>query len=280
MRVQFHLLSFEGPDGYARAGGIASRVTGLAQALAEVGFATHLWFVGDPDLPGHEAHDQFQLHRWCQWLSRAYPAGVYDGEDAKQPDSRRVLLRASDAVLAHSRHEPFGLVGLETMAVGGSACTGCSGEDSAVPGRNALVLETADPDEFLGLCGELRANPALAQAIRRAGRLTAQHYRWREIVARILLPRRRFVATRVSAEHGSPPEPLAPLESLGLEATSQRKWQGLSGIRDPPREARQRLPRALCAPVIGGSRSRLWSRHPQRSLAAKEEHTACICVSR
>ena len=55
--VQFHLLSFVGPDGYGRAGGIASRVTGLAQALAEAGFATHLWFVGGPDLPGHEAHD-------------------------------------------------------------------------------------------------------------------------------------------------------------------------------------------------------------------------------
>ena len=35
MPVQFHLLSFEGPDGYARAGGIASRITGLAQALAK-----------------------------------------------------------------------------------------------------------------------------------------------------------------------------------------------------------------------------------------------------
>jgi glycosyltransferase involved in cell wall biosynthesis len=429
-------------------------VTGLAQALAEAGFATHLWFVGDPDLPGHEAHDQLQLHRWCQWLSRAHPDGVYDGEDAKQedyaaslppfllrevllphlqqggtavilaeewhtvhavlhldwllrqakvrsqvtilwnanntfafdridwgrlaaaamittvsrymkhlmqgqgvnalvipnglstddvvlptptavrafrcrvqgrtvlskvarwdpekgwlqtietvsamkrlgwrplllarggieahgaevlataaarglrvvervlsvpgepgvlrlldsvrdvdivsigsalnPDSRRVLLRASDAVLANSRHEPFGLVGLETMAVGGIACTGCSGEDYAVPGRNALVLETTDPREFLGLFGELRANPALERAIRRAGRMTAQHYRWSEIVARILLPRLRFLATRASSDHGSTPEPRAPLESIGLAATARRKWKGVYGIRDPP----------------------------------------------
>ena len=35
--IQFHLLSFEGPDAYARAGGIATRVSGLAQALAETG---------------------------------------------------------------------------------------------------------------------------------------------------------------------------------------------------------------------------------------------------
>ena len=31
------------------------------------------------------------------------------------------------------------------MAVAGVACTGCSGEDYAVPGYNALVLETNDP---------------------------------------------------------------------------------------------------------------------------------------
>jgi hypothetical protein len=71
--MPFHLLSFEGPDDYARAGGIATRVTGLAQALAEAGYETHLWFVGDPDLPGHERHDQLQLHRWCQWISRYHP---------------------------------------------------------------------------------------------------------------------------------------------------------------------------------------------------------------
>jgi glycosyltransferase involved in cell wall biosynthesis len=413
MSWQFHVLSFEGPDPYARAGGIASRITGLTQALADSGFETHLWFIGDPDLPGNETRQQLRLHRWCQWLSRHYAAGVYDGEEAKHddyaaslppfllreallphiqrggkavilaeewqtvnavlhldwllrqadvrsqvtilwnanntfsfdridwqrlaaaamittvsrymkhlmqgqgvhalvipnglsaddlvpptpeavrafrcrvrertvlskvarwdpdkgwlqavdtisamkrlgwrplllarggieahgnevlataaarglrvverplpqpgvhgvlrliesvrdvdivsirssldPDSRRVLLRTSDAVLANSRHEPFGLVGLETMAVGGVACTGCSGEDYAVPGRNALVLETTDPLEFLSLFGELRTNPALERAIRRAGRMTAKQYTWLQILQRHLLPRLRLL---------------------------------------------------------------------------------------
>ncbi len=49
--MQFHILSFEGPDAYARAGGIASRITGLMRALAEAAYETHLWFVGDPALP-------------------------------------------------------------------------------------------------------------------------------------------------------------------------------------------------------------------------------------
>lgn len=411
---QFHLLSFEGPDPYARAGGIASRITGLAQALAHSGFETHLWFVGDPHLPGNESQQKMQLHRWCQWISRYHPAGVYDGEEGKRidyahslppfmlqevlipylqrggravvlaeewqtvdavlhldwllqqahlrsqvtilwnanntfsfdridwgrlreaaiittvsrymkhlmqdfgvnalaipnglagedfvppqhqavrtfrgclqgrtvlskvarwdpdkcwlltidtvsamkrlgwrplliarggveahgaevmamaaarglrvservmpasgvhgllgtlesvqdvdmvslrspldPDSRRVLFRASDVVLANSRHEPFGLVGLETMAVGGVACTGSSGEDYAVPGRNALVLETMDPREFLNLFAELRATPALERTIRRAGRLTARQYTWLQIMQRYLLPRLRLLA--------------------------------------------------------------------------------------
>ena len=414
-QTQVHILSFEGPDPYARAGGIASRIVGLAQALAESSFEAHLWFVGDPDLPGHEMCQQLRLHRWCQWISRYHPAGVYDGEETKRsdyasslppfllregllpylqrggtavvlaeewhtvdavlhldwllrqakvrsqviilwnanntfsfdridwgrlakaaiittvsrymkhlmldwgvhalvipnglsagdlvtpkpevvrafrwrmqgrtvlskmarwdpdkcwlqaidtvsamkrlgwrplllarggveahgaevlamaaarglqvverelphsggrgvldmldnvgdvdivsirspidPDGRRILFRASDAVLANSRHEPFGLVGLETMAVGGIACTGCSGEDYAMPGRNALVLETTDPLEFVNLFGELRANPALERAIRRAGRSTARQYTWLQIMQRHLLPRLRLLTS-------------------------------------------------------------------------------------
>ena len=84
--IQFHLLSFEGPDAYARAGGIATRVSGLAQALAEADFDTHLWFIGDPALPGHETQESLHLHRWCQWISRYHPAGVYDGEEGKRLD--------------------------------------------------------------------------------------------------------------------------------------------------------------------------------------------------
>jgi glycosyltransferase involved in cell wall biosynthesis len=282
MRLQLHLLSFEGPDGYARAGGMASRMTGLAQALAETGFTTHRWFVRDPALPGHEACGRLRLHRWCQWLSRAHPDGVYDSEEGKQqvvervmpapgepgvlrllervrdvdmvsicsvlnPDSRRVLLRASDTVLANSRHAPVGLVRLETMAVGGIACTGCSGEDYAISGHYALVLETTDPREFLGLFGELHANPALERAIRRARRRTSQHDRWSEIVARIPLLRLRFLATRASSDHGSTPEPITPLESIGFDATSRRKWKGLHGIRDPPREVLEGVRHVRCA---------------------------------
>src|SRR5262245_14451613 len=102
-RVQFHILSFEGPDPYARAGGIASRVDGLVQALVAAGHPTHLWFVGDPSSPGHERRGNLHLHRWCQWISRYHPAGVYDGEEGKHADYVTsvppFLLR--DVLLAH-----------------------------------------------------------------------------------------------------------------------------------------------------------------------------------
>jgi glycosyltransferase involved in cell wall biosynthesis len=407
--VQFHLLSFEGPDAYSRAGGLATRIVGLAQTLADRGLETHLWFVGDPDLPGYERQGCLHLHRWCQWVSRYHPGGVYDGEVGKtaeysaslppflvdgslrphleaggravviaeewqtvdavihlhwqlryaglrdrvsvlwnanntfgfdrvpwvqlaeastittvskymkhkmrehgadplvipngltadcfdaperspvqelrrrfrdrvfvtkmarwdpdkrwlatidlvaemkrqgwapllvarggsephgeevlararahgllivdreanragpgglvealrdpdgadivnlhsyvDPDARRALFRSADAVLANSDHEPFGLVGLEAMAVGGVACTGCSGEDYAVPGQNALVLETGDPREFMGLFRGLREAPDRIQGMRRAGKSTAKRYAWDQIVERVLLPR-------------------------------------------------------------------------------------------
>lgn len=405
--TQFHLLSFEGPDPYAFVGGLATRVNGLAQALADAGHNTHLWFVGDPGRAGHEANDRLELHRWCQWISAHHPTGVYDGEHAKAsdyaaslppymmhrgllthllrggraaiiaeewqtvnallhldwllrrarvrdrvrlvwnanniygfehidwemlkraatittvsrymkgemrhfgadavvipnglspdtylpadragvlaakratrdrfvlakmarfdadkrwlesmrlasvlkqsgwkpllvarggseaygdvvlrearalglsvvsrsgvedvhgligaldntehadvvhlkshvgPDARRVLFRTADVVLANSQHEPFGLVGLEAMAVGGIAATGCSGEDYAMAGHNALVLRTGEPDEFMGLYAPLRDARSELSAMRRAGKSTAKLYAWPAIIDRSLVP--------------------------------------------------------------------------------------------
>ena len=407
--IEFHILSFEGPDPYARAGGIASRINGLMHALVREGFETHLWFVGDPNLPAVEQVGGLTLHRWCQWLSNYHPAGVYDGEDGKchdyarslppflleqhlkpcfaqgkravvlaeewhtadavlhldallkserardevtmlwnanntfgfdridwgrlrsaatlttvskymkhkmwaqnvdplvipnglgedsfvSPDaealnvlgkrfSNRVLLskvarwdpdkrwllamdtvaelkrrghdpllvarggkeahgyevleharrsglrvverdnnasgerglldglsdtqdadvvvlrshldaharatlfRASDAVLANSGHEPFGLVGLEAMAAGGLACTGASGEDYAVDGENAFVLQTNDPREFVNLFSRTHRAPERGRALRTAGMQTAAKYAWPLVLERSLMPR-------------------------------------------------------------------------------------------
>lgn len=104
-------------------------------------------------------------------------------------DCRRVLFKSSDVVLANSVHEPFGLVGLEAMAVGGLAATGCTGEDYAVPGHNALVLQTGDPDEFLKLYSPLRQNHNDCMALRDAGQATAKRYSWPAVIRTNLAPR-------------------------------------------------------------------------------------------
>jgi glycosyltransferase involved in cell wall biosynthesis len=441
--VQFHLLSFEGPDAYARAGGIASRIDGLARALDASEQETHLWFVGDPAAPGSERRgSHLELHRWCQWISAHHPAGVYDGETGKERDyarslppalladhlrpalarggravvlaeewhtvhavlhldwllrreglrdrvallwnanntfgfegidwerlaraatittvsrymrqrmwslgvdpivipnglepdvyapafaghvkelqrilggrttlakvarwdpdkrwlnaveivaaartqgwrplliarggaeahgrevlarardlglhvaarplaragamglleavtgtqeidvllleshldksARRLLFRGADAVLANSGHEPFGLVGLETMAAGGLACTGGTGEDYVVPGRNGLVLQTEDPGEFLQLFGAVRAETGADIEIRRAARRTSRDYAWSSIVERNLLP-------RVSALAGARPS-VEPRVALPRRA---RRWSEVFGAPAP-----------------------------------------------
>jgi glycosyltransferase involved in cell wall biosynthesis len=458
MPTQFHLLSFEGPDPYARAGGLASRVDGLARTLVSLGFETHLWFVGDPDLPGHEEREGVRLHRWCQWLSRYHPHGVYDGEEGKHRDysaslaphllervllphlsaggdavvlaeewqtvdavlhldhllraagrrdrvallwnannvfgfdripwselsraaaistvSRmmrlrmesngvavlvipnglpseaftppdrhlvaqlraqlrgrlvlakvarwdpdkswfaavegtralkeagrrplliarggseshgaevrraataaglswvdrsgpaslpealvnfgeadvvclefaldaatcRALYRAAGAVLANSRFEPFGLVGLEAMAAGGVACVGLTGEDYALPGRNALVLQTEDPFELVAVLDRLRAHPEEERSLRATARRTARTFAWSEVVSRILLPRvellrsPRALRARSDADRRVPNRPHtrqrgAPLSGIRAGETSPEDTPDQGGVR-------------------------------------------------
>lgn len=427
----FHLLSFEGPDAYAHAGGIASRVTALAESLAARGFETHLWFVGDPHLPSGERRGRLHLHRWCQWISAMAPAGVYADEEGKRhdyssslppvllrdfieptlarperrvvvlaeewqtqhavlhldwllrtrglrervriawnannvfgfetvdwrrleaaatittvsrymrqrmwahgvdaavipngipaqalcapdreavarlrqlargrlvlgkiarwdPDKRwllavetvaelkragrrplliarggleahgaevlsraaalglriaertqsndgvgalvescadigdvdvlnlrarlsaetcRTLYRAANVVLVNSGHEPFGLVGLESMAVGGVTCVGGTGEDYASDGWNSLVLQRDDPAELVQQYARLEGDAAEERALRRRAVATARQYTWEEVIRRNLLPQLGIAAAET-------PAPRQRIRSLHLE---------------------------------------------------------------
>ncbi len=84
----FVFFSFEGPDPYSQAGGLGTRVHNLCEALGGLGYETHLFFIGDPELPSEEKlqNGKYTLHRWGQWISRYHPNGVYDGEDNKVND--------------------------------------------------------------------------------------------------------------------------------------------------------------------------------------------------
>ncbi len=426
--TEFVIVCFEGPDRYSMAGGLGMRISQLSSTLAEAGFTTHLFFVGDPYAPGEERRLQGKLilHRWCQWISEYYPGGVYEGEDAKindfnesipgfvlenivkpaavngklivilgeewqtsesicrlsdtlhdegmrdrivmfwnanntfgfdqinwdrlsnavtlttvsrymkhimwemklnplvisngipksllakvdekaaniirdsidtdlliskvarwdpskrwktavnavaqlkevglrplllarggaepygnkvveyarsfglnvrgakgEPNSRRgiikalcqaipsdvidvrfhlplsflrVLYRSSDSVLANSGHEPFGLVGLETMAAGGVAFTGCTGEDYAIPFINSFVLETSDPMEIVDYTRYLKERPEESTRIRRAARATARYFTW-DVIARNLVSKLENQA-RVQGVLVGKPQPL------------------------------------------------------------------------
>ncbi len=105
------LLSFEGPDQYARRGIVGGYVSGLGHAFADAGFATTIVFVGDPDAPREEELAQtgtgaLRLVRWGQWISRYYPDGPYEDEDARVLDfAEGVPAYIADLSEAHLREQ-------------------------------------------------------------------------------------------------------------------------------------------------------------------------------
>jgi glycosyltransferase involved in cell wall biosynthesis len=109
---------------------------------------------------------------------------------AMSADTLRLLYRAADAVLANSGREPFGLVGLETMAAGGTAYTGNTGEEYARHRDNAVVLDTADPAEAAFYVGYLNTHPELQKRLRESAHATARQFVWDSGRA-VARPRRR-----------------------------------------------------------------------------------------
>ncbi|MGH7641736.1 MAG: glycosyltransferase [Candidatus Dormibacteria bacterium] len=107
-----------------------------------------------------------------------------------------VLYASSLAVLANSGFEPFGLVGLETMAAGGVAVVGGTGEDYARHLHNSLVIETDSPHELAQVIYQVVSQPAVAGEIRRQAREMAATYSWPLVVAGDLLPRLPLLAQR------------------------------------------------------------------------------------
>jgi glycosyltransferase involved in cell wall biosynthesis len=114
-----------------------------------------------------------------------------------------VLYHVADAVLANSGREPFGLVGLEVMAVGGVAVTGSTGEDYVEPFENALVCDTGDARELAACLEQLLADHELALAIAAAGEATARRYTWPHVVE--LLSRKLAAVTPPVTPATAPP---------------------------------------------------------------------------
>jgi glycosyltransferase involved in cell wall biosynthesis len=92
------------------------------------------------------------------------------------------LYGASDAVLANSGKEPFGLVGLEVMAAGGIPVCGSTGEEYAEPFHNAIVCDTDDGRELAEYLREVYGDERLADRMRQAGYATANRYLWHNVL--------------------------------------------------------------------------------------------------
>ena len=129
-------------------------------------------------------------------LEAAPQADVYNVTSFMSDSLVSLFYSASDAVLANSGHEPFGLVGLEVMAAGGVAFVGSTGEDYAVPYLNAVVLDTDDPAEINIALEFLREHPEVAARLRKEAQETARSFTWQNVVRNTLLGKLRYVANR------------------------------------------------------------------------------------
>jgi glycosyltransferase involved in cell wall biosynthesis len=151
----------------ARSGGPAANGNGLDELALACGLRVR------------PVHDERELHEAATNLSRD-ETDVLSLRFGVEERLARTIFAASDGVLANSVSEPFGLIGLEAMAAGALVYTGGTGEDYAVSGSNAVVLETLEPVEIADRAVELENAPRRARRIRRAARLSARNYLWHQ----------------------------------------------------------------------------------------------------
>lgn len=158
--------------------------------------------------------DNGSLDGYLKALREASPADVIDVKSPLPLEFLRVIYRAADSVLANSGHEPFGIVGLETMAAGGVAFTGCTGEDYAIPFVNSIVLETSQPEEIADYALYLKAHPEESTRIRRAARESARFFTWDTAVINLIRKlENQARAQEIISGHAKPiPHPLMEMD--------------------------------------------------------------------
>jgi hypothetical protein len=125
------------------------------------------------------------------------------------PCMLHVFYGAADFVLANSKHEPFGLVGLEAMAAGGVVLTGPTGETYSSDGEGAIALDTEHPGELILTIKCLGHQPEKALAIRQSAPYVAARYTW-ENVTGILFEKIALAACQQNTQ----PLPSTWLDSL------------------------------------------------------------------
>jgi alpha-amylase len=94
----------------------------------------------------------------------------------------RVFYTAADVVLANSKHEPFGLVGLEAMAAGGVVFTGPTGETYSNDREGAIALDTETADEIVLQVSGLINHAERVRTIRHTAPKIAARFAWENIL--------------------------------------------------------------------------------------------------
>lgn len=137
--------------------------------------------------------EQSSPARILEQLERDRDADILELRFFVPEEFLRSLYWASDAVLANSIHEPFGLVGLEVMACGGVVLTGCSGEDYAQSFVNSVVIDSNDAREISVYVRELLGEGKLGSQIRKRAKVTCRNFLW-ETVCQELFRKIEFVS--------------------------------------------------------------------------------------
>jgi glycosyltransferase involved in cell wall biosynthesis len=164
------------------------------------------------------------LDDYFEAIARAGTADIVNLKFHLPQEFLRIIYNTSDAVLANSGHEPFGLVGLEAMAAGGIAFTGSTGEDYAIPFHNCIVLETSDPKEIEVYMMYLEEYPEEKERIRRAARKTAKQFTWEEVIE-ILIQKLEYQARiqgLLAEPWKAPPPDLKPFQFQEAEHEAVR----------------------------------------------------------
>ena len=175
-------------------------------------------------------------------------ADVYNVTSFMSDDVVSLFYSAADAVLANSGHEPFGLVGLEVMAIGGVVLLGSTGEDYGVSYSNSIMLDTDDPLEISVALDSLRADSSIAQRLRTGARETAHNFTWQNVISNILLSRLRYVALRqlvLAPPQESAPASASPGEVLRPNTGHASPYPATAGVASPTGEDRTQVESSL-----------------------------------
>ncbi|MFC1913915.1 glycosyltransferase [Chloroflexota bacterium] len=132
------------------------------------------------------AMSEHDLTHYSQALARASTSDIFNFDFPIPLSLLSLLYRASDVVLTNSGYDPFGLVGMESMAAGAIVFTSHKADGIARHMSNAVVLDKYTAEEIQFYVSYLRMHPGKREMIKTSARQTAEQWTYKEVVAKLL----------------------------------------------------------------------------------------------